>query len=147
MSIDVQGRHAHRDEFCVLVASHALTSRFLAPATRPDADEVLFLEFRPHWLRRQSSVYRALATQTCSICMHDHFVERIAKQHNPNHPAVCTGCLARLVLCPFCRAFLPQRRQQPLQYRLERLNQLDAPLSPIPRIVYHYAAGGTRRIL
>ena len=136
-------RHAHRDDFGILVASHALTSRFLTPAAKPDAEVVIFLDFRPHWLRRQRRVYEALATQTCSICMYDHFAERIAKQHNPNHPAVCTGCLTRLVLCPFCRAWLPQLRQQPIGAVNNTINTINS----IPRLVYHYAAGGTRRIL
>jgi hypothetical protein len=102
-------RRGGTTELELLFASHRLVERLLRRGGDCETEGVIFLDFRPHWLHKQVDVYRAMPTQTCSICMHDCFVERIARQHNQHHPPVCRSCLSRLVLCPFCRAWLPRR--------------------------------------
>ena len=91
--------------FRIFRLSQLLRRRLLAPPS-PDRDEVLFIDFRPHWLVAQQSVYRALSLFPCSICMLDVFVEQVAVQHNPRHPPICRACFERLKVCPFCRTCL-----------------------------------------
>lgn len=83
--------------------SHHLLSLFRARSKR-DADDAVFLTFRPVYIKAQLRVYRAAHQSTCSICMLDWFPESLANQHDPKHPPICATCYARLTRCPFCRA-------------------------------------------
>lgn len=68
-----------------------------------EPEELIFIEFRPRWLKQQKDVYRSLQTQTCSICFCEIFLENIAVQHMCNHPTICKLCFRKLSKCPFCR--------------------------------------------
>lgn len=97
------------NEHGVFVASQRLMHRLLSPSP-PALDELIFLEFRPQWLRRQRTVYNYLAWSTCAICMMDVHPAFRAPQHNPKHPPVCSDCFVRLRTCPFCRVTLARPR-------------------------------------
>lgn len=82
------------------------------------AEELIFIEFRPHWLNVQKKVYENMHLETCAICLLDVFQERVQTQHNAAHPCICVSCYKKLDRCPFCRisfrAIYTSRRLWPL---------------------------------
>lgn len=81
-------------------------------------EELIFIDFRPHWLHNQRKVYKNMQVETCSICLFDVFPERIQVQHISAHPCICISCYKKLDKCPFCRvsfkAIYTTRRLWPL---------------------------------
>lgn len=75
----------------------------LMTSPKKAVEEVIFIDFRPSYLKPQQLVYRALSAHECSICMYAYFSELISRQHNPHHPTVCQRCMSKLRVCPFCR--------------------------------------------
>ena len=92
-------------EWTLVLAAHHVMCRMLR-SPRAQMDELIFLDFRPHWLKPQQRVYSAMPVQQCEICMYEFFPEHIARQHIPNHPPVCSQCYARMQKCPFCRVYI-----------------------------------------
>jgi len=89
-----------------MYANHAVFC-FLNRITRAAViDELLFIPFRPVWLRPQQLVYRALHRIPCEICMYEYYPEFLTKQHISTHPPICKLCYDRLDRCPFCRTRL-----------------------------------------
>lgn len=68
-----------------------------------EKDEIIFIDFRPRWLRAQLQVYKYLKRTLCNICYYEYYPECIAQQHDTRHPAVCKLCYSKLISCPFCR--------------------------------------------
>lgn len=93
------------NELNILKKSHLLISRLIAPVTL-FAEELIFIDFRPVWLKSQQNVYKQLMVSNCAICMNDCYVENLSVQHNSKHPPVCTRCYSKLFTCPFCRKTL-----------------------------------------
>lgn len=96
-----------RDNFNVLLwiyfkQSQSLFWRLKTMNINP-GEELIFIEFRPHWLRNQKKVYKNMQLETCSICLFDVFPERIQVQHISAHPCICVSCFQKLDRCPFCR--------------------------------------------
>ena len=105
------------DDFEIFRISQMFLRRLMR-APSPEVDELIFVDFRPYWLKRQRSVYRALASDVCSICMVETFTEHQPQQHNPKHPPICRNCFERISVCPFCR--------QILKVRLDRFGLIEA---------------------
>jgi len=90
------------DAYIVMRRSHAVVSKLLTQPS-PDVDELIFLEFRPAYLKAQRRVYDMLGLHDCHICMYTTIPELVAKQHSDKHPTICVRCYERLKACPFCR--------------------------------------------
>lgn len=69
----------------------------------PSSEPLIFLDFRPSYLKAQPLVYAALTAAECQICMYWMFKEMIATQHNRKHPPICKRCMVKVRMCPFCR--------------------------------------------
>ncbi len=92
----------YNEEWEILLKSHSLMCMFSAQSSK-EKDEMIFIEFRPRWLKSQKNVYRSMFGKECVICMNACFLENTAIQHNKNHPCICCRCFDKLSSCPFCR--------------------------------------------
>ena len=90
-------------EFEVMIQSHRFLSKFLTTIDKFSDDEIIFIEFRPYYIRNQRLVYNNMLTSQCVICMHDYFSEMIVLQHDHRHPTMCCKCYEKMLSCPFCR--------------------------------------------
>lgn len=90
------------DAYTIVRRSHHVVSKLIAPPAVAE-DELVFLNFRPAYLKAQRRVYDMLWLRECHICMYVTIPELVAKQHSDKHPTICTRCYARLNICPFCR--------------------------------------------
>lgn len=89
-------------EMKLLKKSHFIISQFLKE-DKNYCEEILFIDFRPFWLSKQTNVYKNIQRFSCCICFEDFFKECEAKQHNIRHPSICNQCYKKLFTCPFCR--------------------------------------------
>lgn len=107
MSHVIETNHIIRDNLNILSwiyfkQSQSLFWRLKTMNINP-GEELIFIEFRPHWLHNQKKVYKNMQLETCSICLFDVFPERIQVQHISAHPCICVSCYKKLDRCPFCR--------------------------------------------
>ena len=87
-------------------ASQRVLISLLRPPDVVQSDDLVFLEFRPHWLSPQRDVYTALTRTPCAICMFEVHSTLLVRQHIPTHPPLCQECFSQLTTCPFCRVSL-----------------------------------------
>ena len=106
------------------VASQRVLQRFIEPPVSSSDDELIFIDFRPHWLRSQRMVYNALARAPCAICMFEVHPDNVVKQHNPHHPPLCFDCYLQLQVCPFCRVDLFNVQQTKPRMWIMRSNRI-----------------------
>lgn len=119
MALVRSGTGTWRGEFAVFAQSHR-AAYHLRRKRAYECDDVVFLAFRPFYIKPQQRVYAALPAAECSVCYYSFYHEMLATQHSALHPPVCARCFARLRVCPFCRAFLDADRLEPVQRRLDR---------------------------
>ena len=109
MNTDFQAQTSIRS-FDIFCQSRRMLNR-LMNFPKEEVEEVIFIDFRPSYLKPQQLVYKALLAYECTICMYTYFSEMISRQHNPHHPNVCQRCMLKLQVCPFCRT--------PIQHKLD----------------------------
>ena len=94
------------DDYAQFINSQRLLYALAMSTPKKKDDELIFIEFRPHWLSPQRNVYEALSRAACTICMFEIHPSLLARQHNEKHPPICKECFSRLNTCPFCRVTL-----------------------------------------